>query len=107
MEFKDVQKKSSRYPLSVKLRVSHEDMEAIKTRAAAHGETVSSYLRKKAVGSKMPTHIQDLKDIGQLRQHFGLLKHLIVHSPSSKSDLEPLLDSISNLVSSMREKANL
>ncbi len=107
MEFHDVQKKPSRYPVSVRLRISTEDYELIRGRATAFGETVSAYLRRRALGGKAPCHIQDLKDIALLRQHFGLLKHLMIHSPNTKTDLEPLLDSISDLISAMREKAKL
>ena len=106
MEFHDVQKKPSRYPVSVRLRISTEDYELIRVRATAFGETVSAYLRRRAIGGKTPSHIQDLRDIAQLRQHFGLLKKIMTNNPYAK-DLEPLLNSITDLISAMREKANL
>ena len=89
-----------KYPCVVRLRCSNDELALIKSRAAKTGNSVSAYLRKKAIGGHVSQPIQDSKDISELRQHMGLLKTLV----KENSELRPLLNQVENLICKMIEK---
>ena len=100
MKFEKVEKKPSRYPIVMRFRASHEDYDLVKARAAETGHSLSVYLRKRAVGGKIPRPIQDLHDLNQLRQHMGLLKTLVKES----KEIRPTLQAIETLIAKMSAK---
>ena len=100
MNFEEVEKKPSRYPVVMRFRASREDYDIVKSRAAETGHSLSVYLRKRAVGGKVSKPIQDLHDLNQLRQHMGLLKTLV----SEHAELRPTLQAIETLIARISAK---
>ena len=101
MEMENAQKSCLRkYPITMTFRCTLNDREIIKLRASETGNAISTFLRKRAVGGRTSQPIQDSKDLGELRQHLGLLKQLV----KNNSDIRPLLKAIEFLIAKMTEK---
>ena len=101
MEIENVEKKYCRkYPITMTFRCSENDRKIIKIRSAETGHSISTYLRKRAIGGRTSQPIQDLTDLSALRQHLGLLKQLV----KNNDDIRPLLKSIESLIVKMTEK---
>lgn len=101
MKFEQIQdKRLSRYPIVMRFRCSKEDYELVKSKAAATGNNLSAYLRKRATGGRVSQPIQDQHDLNRLRQSMGLLKQLVTQS----EEVRPLLHEIETLVALMTKR---
>ena len=101
MEMENVEKIYRRkFPIVMTFRCTQLDRQTIKKRADETGNSLSTFLRKRATGGRTSAPIQDSKDLGELRQHLGLLKQLV----KNNSDIRPLLKAIEFLIAKMTEK---
>ena len=101
MEMENVEKIYFRkLPVVMTFRCSEHDREIIKIRAVETGHSLSTYMRNRAKGGRTSAPIQDSKDLGELRQHMGLLKQLV----KNNSEIRPLIKSIEFLIAKMTEK---
>lgn len=101
MKFEENKKElSRRYPVTMHFRCSEDEAGTIRRRAKETGNSVSTFLRKRATGGQTSKPAQDLHDLSELRQHMGLLKHLV----QQNNAVRPLLKKVEALILKMSEK---
>ncbi|SHN71709.1 plasmid mobilization protein [Desulfovibrio litoralis] len=89
-----------KFPITMTFRCTLDDRDVIKKRSAETGNSISTFLRKRAVGGRTSAPIQDSRDLAELRQHMGLLKTLV----KVNSEVRPLLKAVEHLIAKMTEK---
>ena len=101
MKFEEAQKSDRKgFPIVVNFRCTESERDTMKRRAAETGLSLSTYLRKRAIGGRTNQPIQDVHDLNQLRQHFGLLKQLVQKNEA----VRPLLQALEVLIATMSAK---
>lgn len=75
------------YPVTMTFRCTCEDREVIRRRAGETGNSLSTFLRKRATGGRTNLPIQDSRDLAELKQRLGLLKQLIKKNEHVRSAL--------------------
>lgn len=88
------------FPIVMRFRCTEEERDTAKRRAAETGLSLSTYLRKRAVGGRTNQPIQDFHDLNQLRQSLGLLKQLVQKTEA----VRPLLQALESLIAKMSAK---
>ena len=90
-----------KFPVVMTFRCTEEDRGIARRRAGETGHSLSTYLRKRAIGGRTSKPIQDDRDISELKQHLGLLKQLV----QKNSEVRTLLKSLETLIAKMTAKA--
>ena len=102
MKFEETKDRVKRqYPVTMTFRCTTEDRDTIRRRASETGNSLSTFLRKRATGGRTNQPIQDSRDIAQLKQCLGLLKQLV----SKNGAVRPVLQALETLIIKMTAKA--
>jgi len=76
MKFEECKKSTPRFPKVAATRLTEAEYASVKFKAEATGQTISQYIRKRAIGGRVSKPKADREDINFLRKITGLMKKL-------------------------------